>query len=356
MTTTRFVSDPDELDEIGESWAALMDDPSLSPTTQPRWFCAAAGTLYTSDQLRVMVVEDEGETVAVAPLGYSTSRRGGALEVLGCDDTHEPVALAHRDTGALTTLLRGIVDEGRAVHLGRLATGGPELRGLAQQPRHRGLVAHRSMSGTPFVPTTTSWSDFEAGLSPSRRSSLRRSARRAERAGGLSFEVVRPDPDEVDAAFDQFMEVENRSWKGERGTSLAADLRLQRFYRCYARASAVAGELRLCRLEIGGGLACAQLAVERGHRLWVLKLGYDHDWSPCSPGMLLTRESLRWAFDRGLSSYELLGDAAEWTRVFTSQVHPYTAVRLYPLSARAIAELAGEVVVQARRRLRADVA
>lgn len=355
MTATRIITEVDQLDALAEGWAELVADPALSPTTQPRWFAAAARTLYMSDRLRVVVVEEGGVTVGVAPLAHSPSR-GGALEVLGCDAAHEPVALAHQDTHALTVLLRRVMAEGRAVHFGRLADAGPELRQLAQLPRHRALVAHRAVSGTPFVPTTTSWSDFEAGVSASRRSALRRSARRADRAGGLRFEVVAPGRGEADAAFDQFMGVENRSWKGERGSSLAADARRQHFYRLYARAAAVAGELRLCRLEIRGVLAAAQLAVERGNRLWVLKLGYDERWSACSPGMLLTWESLRWAFDEGLCAYELLGDAADWTRVFTKQVHPHTVVRLYPLSARSMAELVGDVVVQARRRLRAEVA
>ena len=354
MTTTRIIREAAELEDIVGGWAALVDDPSLSPTTQPRWFCAAAGTLYTSDQLRVMVVEDDGAVVAVAPLAHASRRGKGHLEVLGCEDTYEAVALAHRDPEALRILLGRVVAEGRAVHLGRLATGGPELRELARLPRHRSLVAHRSLSGTPFVPTTRSWGELEGGLSATRRHTLRKRAHRAERAGGLRLEVVAPGPAEVDTAFDQFMEVENRSWKGERGTSLAADLRLQRFYRGYARAAGDAGELRVCRLEIGGGLAAAQLAVERGDRLWVLKLGYDPDWSSCSPGMLLTWESLRWALERGLSSYEFLGDVGEWKSAFTSQVHAYTAVRLYPLSARSMVELAADAVVQARRRLRAS--
>ena len=93
-----------------------------------------------------------------------------------------------------------------------------------------------------------------------------------------------------------------------------------------------------------------QLAVERANRLWILKLGADEHHSTCAPGIVLTHETIRWAFEHGLAGYELLGDDAPWTRAWTDQVHPYAIVRTYPLGVRAVRAAVGDVAAQARKR------
>ena len=62
-----------------------------------------------------------------------------------------------------------------------------------------------------------------------------------------------------------------------------------------------------------------QMAVEDGGGLWLLKIGYDRAYGRCSPGMLLMRETIRYAAEAGLGRYEFLGCSATWTRVWTRQ-------------------------------------
>jgi CelD/BcsL family acetyltransferase involved in cellulose biosynthesis len=175
--------------------------------------------------------------------------------------------------------------------------------------------------------------------------------RRADESGGFHFEVRSPTPGEADGELDDFVATEDRSWKGEAGTSLAKDARLQAFYRLYLRLAAEAGELRVARLRVGDALVAVQLAVERDGRLWILKLGCDERWSTCAPGIVLTHETLRWAFAHDLRGYELLGDEAPWTRVWTDLVHPHTIVRVYPMSIRGAVGAARDGARQARKRL-----
>lgn len=336
------------LDDLRGAWPPCGD--AAPPTLDPRWFVAAAQTLYEPDSLHVVVVHHGGEVAAVAPLGRAVGRAGPRLEVLGSRDLHEPGGLPHRDEPALRALVDAVLATGRPVHLGRLRAGGAEARLLSSLPRWRVLVARRGTPGTPVVDLRGRWEDFDATLPADRRSSLRRNARRADESGGFHFDVVVPSSDAVDALLGQFVAVEDRSWKGQAGTSLHADTRLRRFYLAYARSAAAAGELRVSRLWVGDHLAAVQLAVEHAQRLWVLKLGYDDAWSRCAPGIVLTHETLRWAFDRGLAGYELLGDAAPWTRIWTNAVHPYEVVRAYPAVPSALPVLAGDALGYARRR------
>jgi len=98
-----------------------------------------------------------------------------------------------------------------------------------------------------------------------------------------------------------------------------------------------------------------QIGIEWKEQLWLLKIGYDQAYSTGSPGQLLLAESVADAARRGLSGYQLLGQAAEWTRAWTGDEHESVAVRVYPPSARAAVALAGDartvVGRDARRRL-----
>ena len=111
------------------------------------------------------------------------------------------------------------------------------------------------------------------------------------------------------------------------------------------------GALRMCFLRIGDAVAAAQIAVTFGDRFWLLKIGYDEAFARCSPGTLLSLETIRYAAARGLRSYEFLGGPEPWTRMWTDQERPCVSLRVYPASLRGIWVLAGAVGKIARRRL-----
>ena len=58
------------------------------------------------------------------------------------------------------------------------------------------------------------------------------------------------------------------------------------------------------------------------------------------PGILLTRDTIRYAAERGLRSYEFLGLAEPWTRVWTREERACVSVRIYPFGLRGLAYLA----------------
>ncbi|MCH7493972.1 GNAT family N-acetyltransferase, partial [bacterium] len=89
-------------------------------------------------------------------------------------------------------------------------------------------------------------------------------------------------------------------------TPLAHDPQRAMFYRQYARAACLEGTLRVCFLRIGDRTAAMQLAVEQRGAFWLLRAGYDARFADCSPGLILTRDTIRYAAEAGLTSYEFL--------------------------------------------------
>jgi CelD/BcsL family acetyltransferase involved in cellulose biosynthesis len=100
----------------------------------------------------------------------------------------------------------------------------------------------------------------------------------------------------------------------------------------------------LCFLRIGDRIAAAQLAVESDERFWLLKIGYDEAFARYSPGNLLMRETVRYAANRGLLSYEFLGTPEQWTRMWTDRIRACVSIRAYPARPWGVAALVADAV------------
>jgi hypothetical protein len=66
-------------------------------------------------------------------------------------------------------------------------------------------------------------------------------------------------------------------------------------------------------------------------------------------------ETIRYAASRGLVSYEFLGNADNWTRIWTQNEIPCVTIRAYPFKVRGVAVLAADAFRAVRRRFEVAV-
>jgi CelD/BcsL family acetyltransferase involved in cellulose biosynthesis len=260
--------------------------------------------------------------------------------------------LLARDEESLGALAIALVRLRQPLWFDRLPADSPTTRALESAARGRALVVARPQANCPFIQLDESWLEPEQHLNSGRRSDLRRARRKAEQLGEVTTEILTPQPGEVDRLLDEAIAIEARSWKGDAGTALAADQQRAAFYRRYAHAASHEGVLRLCFLRIGGRAAAMQVAIEQGGGFWLLKVGYDAEFSNCSPGLLLMRDTIRYSAQAGLASYEFLGRAEAWTAVWTNTERPTVSLRIYPYGPRGLAALALDAAAALVRRWR----
>jgi CelD/BcsL family acetyltransferase involved in cellulose biosynthesis len=353
-TTIEVVRSVEHLAALQAEWDALARGRQL-PTGEHAWVLAAAETFASDGRLYVILVRDaDGALCAAAALALQ-GRRPQRLVLLGVGQLGEPGEVLVRDDDACAALATALARAPWAVLLCRLGAGSRLADALTARMRGRGAVVRRPAPECPVIWLDESWREPEARLSSRRRSDLRRARRRADDVGTVTVDVHAPSPAEVPPLLDEAIAVEAKSWKGREGTALRHHVQLLPFYRRYAELAAERGILRIALLHIAGDPAAMTVSVETAGGLWLLKVGYDEAFARCSPGMLMTRETIAFAADRGLRSYEFLGTRAPWTDVWTEDMRQFENMGVYRAGVRGLAAAVSDAR-ETRRNRRAEEA
>jgi len=175
---------------------------------------------------------------------------------------------------------------------------------------------------------------FEVALPPKFRANIQRCARKASE---LELEKIAV-PDR--AAFDEALAIEAMAWKGVAGTSISSDPRGVDFYRVLFRLLGRRGLGTLYFLRAGGRRIAMLFAVEDGHTVYTLKIGYDPSAANLSPGHLMVWKVAADAEARGLRELDFVGRDDSWKHRWTDRVHETVALTIYRDNAAGLARYA----------------
>lgn len=303
--------------------------PAPTPLLRHEWFAAAFDAFGEGCDLAIHAAREDGRLRAIGPF---VIERGllPRLALLGYQ-AYEPSGILHDCDEALQLVLRRLWARHLPVFMPLLARDSAEARATASTPLWR-LQPPRRFRCSASAPLGPSWAAFEAQMSKQSRTYIRRKRKTAEREGAVRVEVVAPLENEVESHLAELIRVEGAGWKSREGTSLQRDERMRRLCTAYARAAARSAMLRMFFLRAGQKTMAARMAVEYSGELWEIKIGYDEKFSACSPGILLTHETLRWACEHGLTAHRFLGRAEPWQRWWPLELRYYQNIRLYPFS------------------------
>jgi CelD/BcsL family acetyltransferase involved in cellulose biosynthesis len=308
------------IERLRSAWESL---PTANPMQHYIWARACAEA-FTGGTVQIVSVGGESPRAMVALFSKTA---GKELAPLGAE-LYEPADFPCANESAARDLAEAIARLGKTVFFNDLAANSLFLQELRRACGRR-LVA-RPRPGHPWIDLDDSWLEPESHLNSGRRSDLRRARRNAEKLGTLRVEITVPDAASLEPLLAEAFRVEAANWKGRQGSALALDPQVGTFYRRFAEAACERGWLRVGLLWIGERAVAMQLAVEMSGAFWLFKMGYDEEFSRCSPGQLLMVESLRFARQRGCARYELMGQSEAWNQVWTQQVHPALTVRIHP--------------------------
>ena len=345
-----IIRDKRGLQDLASEWDRLAG-PLENPLMNHEWFMACARTFYEEGELHIVTVQSRENIAAIAPLAITRTQGRECLELVGVPYLHEPCGLLYDSRESLERLIKEVIKLRQPLLLNRIPADDPTSKLFRECSKYRGLIIERNTSLCIRVHITTRWSDYVKSLSSRRRYDLRRARKRAEERGDVSFKISCPAPDELNRWLDMAFQVESESWKGRNGSALLYNHKIQQFFRKYANLASRDSILRIGFMFINDEVAAMQIAIEYAQRFWVLKIGYDEKWAKCSPGIQLTHESIRYAFNHGLKSYEFLGSDEPWLHMWSKDKADYTSVGMYPLTFKGLYGLGIDLTDYARRKI-----
>ena len=121
---------------------------------------------------------------------------------------------------------------------------------------------------------------------PKHPKELLRLRRRLSELGGLHLRSAR-GVEAVRDATEEFLELEARGWKGDRGTALLSDPALATFTRTMTRLLARRGQCRIDSLELNGRPIAMGIVLSSRDRAYFWKTAYDESVATYSPGAQL---------------------------------------------------------------------
>jgi CelD/BcsL family acetyltransferase involved in cellulose biosynthesis len=287
---------------LAQEWDELADRTQAAPWLRPGWI-AAWWRAFGKGRLETIAVREGDRLVAV---GTVCAGRGS---VRSPTNWHTPsYGLLGENDVAVSELAFALTRSGpRSIHLSFLCSPGPDLtasRTAAEKLGYRTI--ERVLLRSPYVPIESSWEDYAAGLRRHLLKEIHRCRRRLEERGQLTFELTDAGHD-LDSLLEEGIEIEGSGWKARHGEPIAASSPVRQFYFDVAHWAASRDSLRFAFLRLDGRPIAFDFNIEDAGVCYVLKGGYDPAYKTLGPGMILTHDTLRYAFSKRLSSYEFLG-------------------------------------------------
>lgn len=282
----------EELRADAHRWDELWQRSDVTaPTMRAELIADWIDTFAPHDELAAVAVEDEGRLLAALPL---LARRTSKVLKRGClpvDDWFSAADMLLDPEVAADPLCQRLVegmleDNFSLFWLHTVPFETTRWRALHAAMRTAGMPAtvHEQLE-TPVVELSESWEAYEKTMSGDHRRSRRRYRRMMERDGEVQFEIIRaPQGERLVELLREGFEIEDRSWKGNEGTSLLQTPGMFEFYCRQAERMAGWNQLALVFLRFNGAAVAFSYAWQSKGVHFCVKLGYDDSFRKYGPG------------------------------------------------------------------------
>ena len=306
--------------------------PESVPLLEPDWFESWVEAFTPADVLLLAAWEGE-RLCALAPLERTVKvwagRRVRVIHSLTNAESYRYDFLCappRRDV--LDALWNRLARSGAdVIHLEHVPADSPVVTSALEAGERLGWRCHLlptfESPWRPLRPPPAHWGE---GLKSKFKSNLRNRSRRLAKLGRVTFDVV-ADPARQGDALEIFYALEAASWKGEAGTAVAQRSDARRLYDRWVERAAP--RIRIALLSVGERPIAAQVLYESEDTLFMFKTAYDPEFSPYSPGQLLTAEVIRYGIDRGPRALDFLAGNMPWKSDWSPGLRPHRRVLLF---------------------------
>jgi len=325
------VGDLDELAGFETRWNDLVGRcPTATPMSSFPWLYSYFRHFAKAPTTWVCLFALRGDTlVGVLPLIRSGTSSAGTIRLphnphaISVDAVLAPDA-ATEAFHALLEVARNQGDRTTAILFSRVRHDSPTL----SLPTPMLFRSCQLAEEGAYLPVPEDFDEYRASLSRNFRNNLNKAANKLKRLPNVETSILagsEADPE----LLPRFASVEAASWKGEIETAIQCSPLLLDFYRDLTLQLHRTGWLEWQFLETDGHPIAANLCIRLRRSLFVWKLGYDAEYSRCSPGSLLLEHVVCQAsVDRTIDEIDLMTNQP-WYNNWDMTWRPYNDFAAY---------------------------
>ncbi|MGQ9539364.1 MAG: GNAT family N-acetyltransferase [Candidatus Bathycorpusculaceae bacterium] len=337
MLKLRVISDLGDFERLGTIWNQVLTkslDSDIFSTWE--WIWTWWRHFGKGRQLRVLVAENNGEVVGIAPLTlsrYNFLRFGklSRIEFMGFPQAdYNNFIFVKKDGECLKLFLDGLMGfsdwdllDLRDVREGTASS--EILRMLIDDQKFK----LRMVGGTlcPYINLPNSVDAFMKGLSRNMRRNLRKRMKRLRENYGVEFMTQR-DFSSVDNAMETFFRLHQKRWrlKGEKGAFGSEDFR--NFHLDIARVFDERGWLDLRFLAVDDEPIAAAYTFDYNLKKYGYLTGFDPEFRRFGVGNLLKLHLVEECIRRGFREYDLTRDFEPYKADWATGVRRNLSARL----------------------------
>lgn len=296
------------------------------------WFAMYWKLFEKNSEMQILVFEQDGAPVAIAPLmrikGFWRGMKHTCLTFIANFFSCRTGIINATDQNIFSLSLRHFKDTRinfDMVYANFIPQDSVTNREIRQEIEERHLI-HRILPGdnSPYIPLEgiASWDDYLNSKNKHFRDNLKRTIKAFEKNGDYALTAY-VKPEEIGTAWEKLITVSRNTWKFKQGTAIASASSYNTFFRTFAEMAARNGWLKILLLEHKGTPIAFTLELPYKKTLFFNKTGFDERHSRLSPGTYILSKSIQHAIENGYREFDLLGKNEEYKMRFTPLVRSH---------------------------------
>jgi CelD/BcsL family acetyltransferase involved in cellulose biosynthesis len=336
--TVACVQDAEAFAALRGEWAELLHSSGRSnPFLTWEWLHAWWVHFGNAHGLRLLVVRDDGQLIAVVPLCmisaplYWFSR----LEFLGTgeagSDYLDVIVRRGREDEAVAALAEFFASRQLTLRLTHLPPASIAAR-LAKRLSSAGWMSSIADDGVcPVVDLSGhTFESYLATLGASHRANIRRRLRALDRNFVVRFDRVTRHQ-ERQSALATLAGFHGRRYTDRGGSTAFASPAARAFHEDATRLALDGGWLRMYQLTLNGALAAVMYGFSGSGRFFFYQHGYDEAHAPYSVGLALMALTINAAIGEGVSEFDMLWGTESYKSLWARRTHVLRRLDLYPV-------------------------
>ena len=291
---TKLLTGAQALVDIKDEWNALWSRADVTyPGVRAENIAIWMQQFETDRELKLVTVWEQEQLVAALPLYDKERKFGSAVWSLTCNcwaDSGDLLLDPEHPSQDLCEALVSVLgkDAWSLLQLKSIATETPRWQSFIGVLRSNGHRLRESVGDAiALTDVLNDWPAYQASWSGNHRAAVKKGIKRLKSLGDLQAECFRTGEEaELNSILEACFLLEDRTWKGESGTSIVKS-DMQDYFRKEARIMMQNEMLHLWQLKLDGQLIAFEYCPVAKGVVYSNKISFDPDHSRNSPGNVL---------------------------------------------------------------------